>query len=116
MQAPDYVGNEKLIGWVKEIAELTKPDAIHWCDGSQREYDAMCEKLIEAGTFTRLNEAKRPNSFLARPTPEFGAAVDTRFISGIGTQDDRMLILLDIETLLDSADMGQASVVEDAAA
>ena len=51
-----------------------------------------------------------------RPTPEFGAAVDTRFISGIGTQDERMLILLDIETLLDSADMGQASLVEDAAA
>ena len=51
-----------------------------------------------------------------RPTPEFGAAVDTRFISGIGTQDDdRMLILLDIETLLDSADMGQASLAEDAA-
>ena len=51
-----------------------------------------------------------------RPTPEFGAAVDTRFISGIGTQDDRMLILLDIETLLDSADMGQANLAEDVAA
>lgn len=51
-----------------------------------------------------------------RPTPEFGAAVDTRFISGIGTQDDRMLILLDIETLLDSADVGQPAVVEEAAA
>ena len=51
-----------------------------------------------------------------RPTPEFGAAVDTRFISGIGTIDERMLILLDIETLLDSADMGQASLAEDAAA
>ncbi|TGQ67047.1 chemotaxis protein CheW, partial [Mesorhizobium sp. M8A.F.Ca.ET.207.01.1.1] len=47
---------------------------------------------------------------------EFGAAVDTRFISGIGTHDDRMLILLDIETLLDSADMGQASLAEDVAA
>jgi purine-binding chemotaxis protein CheW len=51
-----------------------------------------------------------------RPTPEFGAAVDTRFISGIGTQDDRMLILLDIETLLDSADMGQTPVIDDVAA
>ena len=50
-----------------------------------------------------------------RPTPEFGAAVDTRFISGIGTQDDRMLILLDIETLLDSADLGPPKPVEDAA-
>ncbi|MGH8052394.1 MAG: chemotaxis protein CheW [Stenotrophomonas sp.] len=51
-----------------------------------------------------------------RPTPEFGAAVDTRFISGIGTQDDRMLILLDIETLLDIADLGQSAAVEDVAA
>ncbi len=50
-----------------------------------------------------------------RPTPEFGAAVDTRFISGIGTQDDRMLILLDIETLLDSADLGPPKPVEDVA-
>ncbi|OEZ00751.1 MULTISPECIES: chemotaxis protein CheW [Stenotrophomonas] len=56
------------------------------------------------------------NADQIRPTPEFGAAVDTRFISGIGTQDDRMLILLDIETLLDSADMGQQAAVEDAAA
>ncbi|MGE8280680.1 MAG: chemotaxis protein CheW [Stenotrophomonas sp.] len=51
-----------------------------------------------------------------RPTPEFGAAVDTRFISGIGTQDDRMLILLDIETLLDTADLGQSNSVEEVAA
>ena len=51
-----------------------------------------------------------------RATPEFGAAVDTRFIAGIGTLDEKMLILLDIETLLDSADMGQQAAVEDAAA
>ena len=51
-----------------------------------------------------------------RPKPEFGAAVDTRFISGIGTQDERMLILLDIETLLDTADLGQAATTEEAAA
>ncbi|WP_312369369.1 chemotaxis protein CheW [Stenotrophomonas sp.] len=51
-----------------------------------------------------------------RPTPEFGAAVDTRFISGIGTQDDRMLILLDIETLLDTADLGQPASAEEAVA
>lgn len=50
-----------------------------------------------------------------RPTPEFGAAVDTRFISGIGTLDEQMLILLDIETLLDSADLGEAQVLEPAA-
>ncbi|NEL42126.1 MAG: chemotaxis protein CheW, partial [Xanthomonas perforans] len=50
-----------------------------------------------------------------RPTPEFGASVDTRFISGIGTQDDRMLILLDIETLLDSTELGQQQLAEEAA-
>ncbi|WP_374321725.1 chemotaxis protein CheW [Pseudoxanthomonas kaohsiungensis] len=50
-----------------------------------------------------------------RPKPEFGAAVDTRFISGIGTLDDRMLILLDIPTLLDSADLGPEAAFEDAA-
>ena len=50
-----------------------------------------------------------------RPTPEFGAAVDTRFISGIGTLDERMLILLDIETLLDSADLGEAQALDPAA-
>lgn len=51
-----------------------------------------------------------------RPTPEFGAAVDTRVISGIGTHDDRMLILLDIETLLDIADIGQTAALEEASA
>jgi purine-binding chemotaxis protein CheW len=51
-----------------------------------------------------------------RPTPEFGAAVDTRFISAIGTLDERMLILLDIETLLDSADLGNGDAPLDAAA
>ncbi len=55
------------------------------------------------------------NAEQIRPTPEFGASVDTRFISGIGTVDDRMLILLDIETLLDSADIGQAASSEEAA-
>ncbi|MNM83899.1 Chemotaxis protein CheW [compost metagenome] len=56
------------------------------------------------------------NADQIRPTPEFGAAVDTRFISGIGTQDDRMLILLDIETLLDIADLGQSAAIEEVAA
>jgi len=56
------------------------------------------------------------NADQIRPTPEFGAAVDTRFISGIGTQDDRMLILLDIETLLDTADLGQPAATEEATA
>ena len=56
------------------------------------------------------------NAEQIRPKPEFGAAVDTRFISGIGTQDERMLILLDIETLLDTTDIGQAATMDAAAA
>ena len=56
----------KLLAWVEEVAELTQPAAIHWCDGSAEEYDALCSELVEAGTFEKLSEAKRPNSYLAR--------------------------------------------------
>ena len=62
LNPPAYVQNQKLIDWVASIAELTQPDAIHWCDGSVEEYDALCEELVQAGTFKRLNPAKRANS------------------------------------------------------
>ncbi len=78
METPEYVRNEHVLAWVREIAELTKPESIYWCDGSQREYDTMCERLVEAGTFVRLNEAKRPNSFLARSDPDDVARVEDR--------------------------------------
>ena len=58
--------NAKLSAWVEQIAELTQPDAIHWCDGSAEEYDRICQALVEAGTFEKLSDAKRPNSYLAR--------------------------------------------------
>ena len=54
--------NKKLLDWVEEVAELTQPDSIHWCDGSAEEYDRMCQELVDAGTFERLSDAKRPNS------------------------------------------------------
>ena len=68
----------KLLDWVGEIAELTQPDAIHWCDGSAEEYDSLAQTLIDAGTFERLSDAKRPNSYLALSDPGDVARVEDR--------------------------------------
>ncbi|HVE68042.1 MAG TPA: phosphoenolpyruvate carboxykinase (GTP) [Solirubrobacteraceae bacterium] len=68
----------KLVAWVDDVAELTQAAAVHWCDGSAEEYDRLCASLVESGTFERLDEAKRPNSYLCRSDPGDVARVEDR--------------------------------------
>ena len=80
--------NKKLLEWVEQVAELTQPDRIEWSDGSQEEWDRLTTLLVESGTFVKLNEAKRPNSFLARSNPKDVARVEDRtFICSLNEAD-----------------------------
>ena len=88
IETPVPTKHRKLLSWVEEVAELTQPAAIHWCDGSAEEYDQLCNELVEAGTFEKLSEAKRPNSYLARSDPGDVARVEDRtFICSESEED-----------------------------
>jgi len=85
-QAPTE--NRRLRSWVREVAELTTPDRIVWCDGSDEEWDRVTSQLVDSGTFVKLNEEKKPNSFWAASDPDDVARVEERtFICSVLEQD-----------------------------
>jgi phosphoenolpyruvate carboxykinase (GTP) len=87
-QMPVPTSNAKLSAWVDEVAKLTKPDRIHWCDGSQAEYDRLCEEMVESGLATRLDPVKRPGCLLFRSQPSDVARVEDRTFIASRTKDE----------------------------
>jgi phosphoenolpyruvate carboxykinase (GTP) len=85
---PSKTTNKRLLDWVDEVAALCQPDGVHWCDGSVDEYDRLCQQMVDAGTFTRLSDAKRPNSYWATSDPGDVARVEDRTFICCEKEDD----------------------------
>ncbi len=88
MVNPEDIKNSQLKIWINEVQALCKPEATYWCDGTEEEYNRMCDLLVQSGTFRKLNPQKRPNSYLALSDPSDVARVEDRtFICSLRKQD-----------------------------